>query len=172
MPDPIYIGRPSQDTTLIPGLEKGISPYAIYNPWTKDKSYINESGQQTQNPADPNYGTVKGQVQIADPKTGILTWQFPPAPTTTQNSSAIPQPSTPAPASPTGYNPLTPYSSSTTPQPIQFQMPNQGPFQLPNTQQNPFQSPQQSPLGVNQYYPLSNYYNPSPSGGTGQFQQY
>jgi hypothetical protein len=65
--------------------------------------------------------------------------------------------------------------------PFQSQLPNQGqfasstpqnPFQLTNTQQNPFQSPQQGPFGVNQYYPLSNYYNPSPSGGTGNFQQY
>ena len=83
------------------------------------------------------------------------------------------------------YNPLTSYSKSPSSLkygPFQSQLPNQGqfaapntpqnPFQIPNTQQNPFQSPQQSPFGVNQYYPLSNYYNASPSGGTGQFQQY
>ena len=113
-----------------------------------------------------------------------------PAPTPTPIPGGTQLPTTPSPiqntaAQPTQiYNPLTSYSQApSSPQygPFQSQLPNQGqfasstpqnPFQIPNTQQNPFQSPQQSPFGVNQYYPLSNYYNPSPSGGTGQFQQY
>jgi hypothetical protein len=103
-----------------------------------------------------------------------------PAPTPTPIPGGTQLPTTPSPiqntaAQPTQiYKPLASYSAAyqSPATAFQIQQPIQSPFQLPNTQQNPFQSPQQSPFGVNQYYPLSNYYNPSPSGGTGQFQQY